>query len=127
TRDQAGRDNRDAGLPAGASTDGGSGDRRSGDGEYRERTRSGDSRDARRSGDGVSRGCVGERRSPRLSRCASLRFSLCGRVIRSRFPCYRRPQRDAYYLLKERLTGTTVRVITDDKLLTQTFWNNWHG
>jgi len=34
---------------------------------------------------------------------------------------------DAYYLLKERLTGTTVRVITDDKLLTQTFWNNWHG
>lgn len=33
----------------------------------------------------------------------------------------------AYYLMKERLTGTTVRVITDDKLLTETFWNNWHG
>jgi hypothetical protein len=32
-----------------------------------------------------------------------------------------------YYLLKERLTGSTVRVITDDKLLTETFWNNWHG
>lgn len=34
---------------------------------------------------------------------------------------------DAYYLLRERLTGTTVRVITDDKLLAETFWNNWHG
>ena len=34
---------------------------------------------------------------------------------------------EAYYLMKERLTGTTVRVITDDKLLTETFWNNWHG
>ena len=33
----------------------------------------------------------------------------------------------AYYLLKERITGTTVRVITDDDLLTETFWNNWHG
>jgi hypothetical protein len=32
-----------------------------------------------------------------------------------------------YYLLKERLTGTTFRVITDDRLLTETFWNNWHG
>lgn len=34
---------------------------------------------------------------------------------------------DAYYLLREQLTGTTIRVITDDKLLTDTFWNNWHG
>lgn len=33
---------------------------------------------------------------------------------------------DAYYLLKERVTGATIRVITDDKLLTETFWNNWH-
>ena len=38
-----------------------------------------------------------------------------------------KPGTDAYYLLKERLTGTTVRVITDDKLLAETFWNNWHG
>lgn len=38
-----------------------------------------------------------------------------------------KPGTGAYYLLKERLTGTTVRVITDDKLLTDTFWNNWHG
>lgn len=38
-----------------------------------------------------------------------------------------KPGTDAYYLLKERLTGTTVRVITDDRLLTETFWNNWHG
>jgi len=33
---------------------------------------------------------------------------------------------EAYYLLKERLTGSTVRVVTDDKLLTETFWSNWH-
>jgi hypothetical protein len=32
-----------------------------------------------------------------------------------------------YFLLKERLTGSTVRVVTDDRLLTETFWNNWHG
>jgi hypothetical protein len=39
----------------------------------------------------------------------------------------RKPDTEAYYLLKERVTGSTVRVITDDKLLTETFWNNWHG
>jgi len=33
---------------------------------------------------------------------------------------------DAYYLLRERLTGATVRVMTDNKLLTESFWNNWH-
>ena len=33
---------------------------------------------------------------------------------------------DAYYLLRERLTGTTVRIMTDNKLLTEAFWNNWH-
>lgn len=39
----------------------------------------------------------------------------------------KKPGTDAYYLLKERLTGTTVRVVTDARLLTETFWNNWHG
>jgi hypothetical protein len=34
---------------------------------------------------------------------------------------------EAYYLLRERLTQTTVRVVTDNRLLTETFWNNWHG
>jgi len=34
---------------------------------------------------------------------------------------------ESYFLLKERLTGSTVRVVTDDQLLTETFWNNWHG
>ena len=33
---------------------------------------------------------------------------------------------DAYYLLRERVTQTTVRVVTDNKLLTEAFWNNWH-
>ncbi|MBZ5704499.1 MAG: hypothetical protein LAN63_04040 [Acidobacteriia bacterium] len=33
---------------------------------------------------------------------------------------------EGYYLLRERLTGTTVRVVTDNKLLTEAFWNNWH-
>lgn len=31
-----------------------------------------------------------------------------------------------YFLLRERLTGATVRVVTDNKLLTEAFWNNWH-
>lgn len=31
-----------------------------------------------------------------------------------------------YYLLKERLTKSTTRVITDDKFLTEAFWNNYH-
>jgi len=39
----------------------------------------------------------------------------------------RKPGADRYFLLKERLTGSTVRIITDDRLLTETFWNNWHG
>ncbi len=33
----------------------------------------------------------------------------------------------AYFLLKERITGTTHRVITDNKMLTEAFWNNWHN
>ena len=37
-----------------------------------------------------------------------------------------KPGTTAYFLLKERLTQSTVRVITDDKLLTETFWNNYH-
>jgi hypothetical protein len=37
-----------------------------------------------------------------------------------------KPGTDAYYLLKERLTGSTVRVVSDNKLLTETFWNNYH-
>ena len=33
---------------------------------------------------------------------------------------------DSYYLLKERTTQSTVRVVTDDKMLAETFWNNYH-
>lgn len=33
----------------------------------------------------------------------------------------------AFFLLKERLTDSSIRVITDNKLISQTFWNNWHG
>lgn len=33
---------------------------------------------------------------------------------------------DSYYLLRERRTQATVRVVTDHKLLTEAFWNNWH-
>ena len=39
----------------------------------------------------------------------------------------RKPGAESYYLLEERLTGSTVRIITDDRLLTETFWNNWQG
>lgn len=37
-----------------------------------------------------------------------------------------KPNTDAYYLLRERLTQSTVRIITDDKFLTEAFWNNYH-
>jgi hypothetical protein len=37
-----------------------------------------------------------------------------------------KPDTTGYFLLKERLTQSTVRVVTDDKLLTETFWNNYH-
>lgn len=45
---------------------------------------------------------------------------------RMEYDLQRKTGTDAYYLLKERLTQSTVRVITDDKLLTETFWNNYH-
>ncbi|MGO9685193.1 MAG: hypothetical protein ACLPTZ_21925 [Beijerinckiaceae bacterium] len=34
---------------------------------------------------------------------------------------------DAYYLLRERLSESTVRIVTDNRLLTETFWNNYHN
>jgi hypothetical protein len=42
------------------------------------------------------------------------------------YDLFRKDGADSYYLLRERLTQTTVRVVTDNKLLTQAFWNNWH-
>lgn len=38
-----------------------------------------------------------------------------------------KPNTSAYYLLKERITKSTIRVVTDDQLLTETFWNNWYS
>jgi hypothetical protein len=34
---------------------------------------------------------------------------------------------EGYYLLKERLTQSTTRIVTDDQLLTETFWNNYNS
>lgn len=36
-------------------------------------------------------------------------------------------KRDDYLLLKDQLTNSVVRVQTDDKLLTETFWNYYHS
>lgn len=38
----------------------------------------------------------------------------------------KKPGSEAYYLLKERITNSTVRIITDDKLLTETFWKYYN-
>ncbi len=38
----------------------------------------------------------------------------------------RKPGTEGYWLLKEMLTQTTIRVVTDDQMLTETFWNNYH-
>jgi len=39
----------------------------------------------------------------------------------------KKPGTDAYYLMKERLSDSTVRIVTDNRLLTETFWNNYHN
>lgn len=46
---------------------------------------------------------------------------------RMEWDLHKKQNTDAYYLLKERLTQSTVRIITDDQLLTETFWNNYHN
>lgn len=38
----------------------------------------------------------------------------------------KKPERSAYYLLKETITESTVRIITDDRMLTETFWNYYN-
>ena len=37
------------------------------------------------------------------------------------------PSRDGYLHLKEQLTGSVVRLQTNDQLLTETFWNHYHA
>jgi hypothetical protein len=36
-------------------------------------------------------------------------------------------KREGYLLLKEKITGSVIRLQTDDKLLSETFWNHYHG
>ncbi len=37
------------------------------------------------------------------------------------------PSRQGYLLLKEQLTNSVVRLQTDDRMLTETFWNHYHN
>ena len=37
------------------------------------------------------------------------------------------PSRKGYLLLKESLTGSVVRLQTNDPMLTETFWNHYHN
>ena len=37
------------------------------------------------------------------------------------------PTRQGYLLLKEQLTGSVVRLQTNDQMLTETFWNHYHN
>ena len=37
------------------------------------------------------------------------------------------PTRRGYLLLKEQLTGSVVRLQTNDQMLTETFWNHYHN
>ena len=39
----------------------------------------------------------------------------------------KKPEAEGYWLLKEKLTDSTVRVFTDDKMLTEAFWNNYNA
>ncbi len=36
-------------------------------------------------------------------------------------------KRENYFVLKEQLTNSVVRIQTDDRLLTETFWNYYHS
>jgi hypothetical protein len=53
---------------------------------------------------------------------------LIGRIFSNsmEYDLNKKPGTSAYYLLRERLTQSTVRVVTEDRLLTETFWNNYH-
>jgi len=42
------------------------------------------------------------------------------------FKIEKKENREAYYLLKEILTGSTYRIITDDRMLTEAFWNYYN-
>lgn len=54
--------------------------------------------------------------------------SLLDRILSNRmeYDLAQKAGTTSYYLLKERLTGSTVRVVSDDRMLNETFWNNYH-
>jgi hypothetical protein len=46
---------------------------------------------------------------------------------RMQYPIERHPTRVGFLKLVEELTGSVVRLQTDDELITKTFWNNYHN
>jgi hypothetical protein len=56
-------------------------------------------------------------------------ITLLERLLSNRmeYDLERKQGTEGYYLLKERITQSTVRIVTDDQLLTETFWNNYHS
>lgn len=40
---------------------------------------------------------------------------------------YEMDHNDGYYRLRESLTGSVVRLVTNDRMITETFWNYFHG
>jgi hypothetical protein len=51
---------------------------------------------------------------------------LLSRIFRNEMEFELEKKRGAYFLLTEKLTGSTIRLQTDDLLLRETFWNYYN-
>ena len=61
-----------------------------------------------------------------ITRNKDIARELLGRIFENRME-YDFEQTKGYFRLKERLTGSVVRLQTSDRLLRETFWNYYHG
>lgn len=52
---------------------------------------------------------------------------LLERIFNNKMEYYLEHDGNGYLRLKERLTGSIIRIQTDDQLLNETFWNHYHG
>jgi hypothetical protein len=51
---------------------------------------------------------------------------LIRRIFENRMVYYLEQSKPGFLRLKEKLTGSVVRIQTNDQLLTETFWNHYH-
>lgn len=61
-----------------------------------------------------------------ITRRKEVARELLSRIFENRTE-YDYEQTNEYYRIRERLTGSVVRLQTSDRLLLETFWNYYHG